>query len=399
MPHASTPNPAVTVDGPSQLSELIRRCGGDGTALVDYGIAHTNLGHPPPAQHIQLTPRSSEVNHDARDLVVHAAAGVTLAQIQETLRASHQFLPIDADGDLTLGEAIMHNVYGPLRVGYGGLRDLILGLRYIDGLGRDIHVGGRTVKNVAGYNVTRLMVGALGELGCVYHATLRTSATPLSVRTVEARLTDPTVFDRVGTDLLVSDASPTGLSLTMQSRTATIHMTYHGHPEGCDAQYRALQTFIQATGGIEITESDATPFAPDDQQRADRRRWRRGAPALIKIIVPPASTGWICQQLTQWAEDHAAIQIEALPIHGCVFAGGQLGATQVGALNQHVDQLIAPLSGLRVWHARPAGAESIPPFAPAQPDWPLLARLKHAMDPHGLFNPGRLLPVMSDGHG
>ena len=179
--------------------------------LIDYGLAHAALGHAPPAppaEHTRFAQEADPANrgileHYVRDLTVRAAAGITIGDLQEALAATNQFAPIDADDDITLGEAIHHNMWGPLRVGYGSIRDLLLGLGYIDGEGRDIRVGGRTVKNVAGYDVTRFMVGSLGELGVVHEATLRTYAIPESVLEVEMTVKDPAIFDERGTGKLI----------------------------------------------------------------------------------------------------------------------------------------------------------------------------------------------------
>ena len=101
-----------------------------------------------------------------------------------------------------------------------------------------------------------------------------------------------------------------------------------------------------------------------------------------------AMVGATCKALTDQA---TAIQIDALPIHGCIFAGGQLDGDQAAEFDARVIQAIGAVGGLRVWHQRPPGAESILPFAPPQPDWDLLSRLKNTLDPQRLLNPGRFL--------
>ena len=75
---------------------------------------------------------------------------------------------------------------------------------------------------------------------------------------------------------------------------------------------------------------------------------------------------------------------------------GTLDAAVASALDAHINRTIAPLGGLRVWQRRPQGAQAIEPFGPPQPDWPMLAKLKHTMDPQRLFNPGRFLPAAKE---
>ena len=141
MPDVTASNPTIEIDDPVALRDLVNDCLARANPLVDYGIAHAGLGHPPPPEHTRLSQQGGVIEHYERDLVLRAACGTPLGALQAALRPHNQFLPIDADPDLTLGEIINHNVYGPLRVSFGAVRDLMLGARYVDGKGRDIHVG------------------------------------------------------------------------------------------------------------------------------------------------------------------------------------------------------------------------------------------------------------------
>ncbi len=392
MPQSTADNPTVTVDQLQQLIDLVRRGMAAGVPIVDYGVAHGGLGHVPPPRHTRLVQRGGVIEHYDRDFVVRAAAGVAMGQLQATLRETNQFVPLDADTDVTLGEVVGHNVYGPLRVGYGAARDLLLGLRYVDGQGRDIHVGGRTVKNVAGYDVTRFMVGSLGELGLVYEVTLRTSAIPEVGVAVELRVDSLASLDRVMTDLLLGDASPAWVGVHWGGGERVVRLGYFGLPSGCDAQRRALEGFVDRVAGIAFCEWRACSLDQYFDEQAVVRRWRREATALVKLIVPPAVTGAVCEAIRDaWPGDYSPVMIDALPMHGCVFAGGRFDAPVAAKLDQITGALAAEHGGLCVWHARPEGCESIEPFGPVQSDWALLGKIKQAMDPYGLFNPGRFL--------
>ncbi len=394
MPNAKTDHPTTVIGDPCQLTELVtdtRQT--NGPPIVDYGIAHSGLGHPPPPVHTRLIQTGTVIDYDDRDLVVRTAAGTTMGDLQSVLRQANQFFPVDADHDLTVGEVILHNVYGPLRVAYGSVSDLLLGLRYVDGLGRDVHVGGRTVKNVAGYDVTHFLVGSLGELGCVYEATLRTSVIPESVLSVQVHVEDPNKLDHCVTDLLTGDAWPTHMSLQSQRGTHILHLGFFGHPEGYPVQLRGLQSWIDRIAGVQLTETQVCSLDQDTQQRTDRRRWRRQASGLVKLIVPPAQSGVSCQACSDWAStDHRPLTIDCLPVHGCLFIGGPLDAQACQRLDEQVRQVADAVGGMRVWYARPGLTPAIAPFAPTGPDWALLGRVKQALDPLGLFNPGRFLP-------
>src|SRR5207344_1331571 len=99
------------------------------------------------------------------DLSATFAADVTLGAAQAKLREHGQWLPIDGGNDETLGALVERNSTGPLRLGFGAWRDLLLGAQFTNGDGELITAGGRTVKNVAGYDLTKLMVGQRGVFG------------------------------------------------------------------------------------------------------------------------------------------------------------------------------------------------------------------------------------------
>ena len=399
---SSSVSSTITSRNSDDLAAAVRQACGDRVPLIDYGLAHANLGHAPSAEHTRLSQAVDPSNkgileHYMRDLTVRAAAGITIAALQAALKPTNQFVPLDADDDITLGEVIHHNMYGPLRAGYGSIRDLLLGLHYIDGDGRDIHVGGRTVKNVAGYDISRFLVGSLGELGIVHEATLRTYAIPEHVLEVELSLRDPRVLDEHCTDLILSDAKPTHLSYCYHCGRQKgdgdwfVHLAYFGKHTANLVQLRALELFAEQMQGTHIIGSNDSTLDRDSAERTARRGWRRSDPAIVKIIVPPAQTGEVCMRLHEWMQANQSLQVEALPVHGCVFAGGMLDAASARGLDVKVNETVAALGGMRAWIARPNGAEAIEPFGPPQSDWVILKKLKRTMDPHNVFNPGRFL--------
>lgn len=383
------------VSTPKALAEVVRDCHSRGAAIIDYGRAHQGVGHPPPpeVEQLQLDLRGGIIDHYERDMTVRAAAGMTIGELRQALAMTSQFCPIDADDDMTIGEVITHNVYGPLRVKYGSTRDLLLGLHYVDSLGRDIQVGGRTVKNVAGYDVARFMVGSLGQFGIVHQATLRTYAIPVQATIVEVTVDDPVTIDQSLTGWMLGDAAPTAVDLRCDADIWRVRIAYFGITHACTVQCEALKRQLTRQHGVTWVSRDDASLDDYLQHQANSRHWRREAPAAVKLIVPPASTGRTCKALSQWSQNHHPLRIDALPAHGCVFVGGALSGEAGRRLNQTVTQLVKDCGGVRVWLRRPADAMDIAPFAPVQSDWQMLDRLRRAMDPHDLFNPRRFLPV------
>ncbi len=117
------------------------------------------------------------LQHDVADLTVTVEAGVTLEQLQSQLKTHGQFLPLDLplSKQRTLGGIVASNSFGPLHFRYGTCRDLILGMKIIRADGSVVKTGGKTVKNVAGYNLSRLFIGAMGTLAIISEMTFKLS--------------------------------------------------------------------------------------------------------------------------------------------------------------------------------------------------------------------------------
>lgn len=124
--------------------------------------------------------------HSPEDLTVTAGAGTTLAELRDGLADAGQWLPTDPPGGgaRTIGGAFAAGEDGPLQTGYGRLRDHVLGLTLVDGAGRVLPLGGKVVKNVAGFDLVRLMAGSRGALGIVTELTLRLFPIPEADRTL-----------------------------------------------------------------------------------------------------------------------------------------------------------------------------------------------------------------------
>jgi FAD/FMN-containing dehydrogenase len=115
-----------------------------------------------------------------RDMTATFAADVTLAAAQARLAEIGQWIAIDGQSQESLGELVSFNSTGPLRLGYGAWRDVLLGVQFTNGRGELISAGGQTVKNVAGYDLTKFIVGSAGVVGKIVTLTMRTYRRPVA---------------------------------------------------------------------------------------------------------------------------------------------------------------------------------------------------------------------------
>jgi glycolate dehydrogenase FAD-binding subunit len=159
---------------------------GSGTSL--------DLGAPPTRVDVVLDLRGLDrvLDYNPDDLTASAEAGVTLGELAARLSARGQSLPLDPPGGSarTLGGVVATNASGPLRCRYGTMRDLLLGVRFVQADGVVTWGGARVVKSVTGYDVPKLMIGALGTLGVIVEVTLRLHPRPESERSSIAAFPD-----------------------------------------------------------------------------------------------------------------------------------------------------------------------------------------------------------------
>ena len=138
-----------------------------------------DAGHPVDAsQTIAVDQLCGVVEYTPGDLTMTVGAGTTLAEIDEALAAHQQWLPCDPAGGRngSIGATVATCSYGPLAALFGTPRDQVLGMTVVTGTGDVLRTGGRVVKNVAGFDLTRLMIGAWGTLGIITQVTLRVRA-------------------------------------------------------------------------------------------------------------------------------------------------------------------------------------------------------------------------------
>lgn len=150
------------------------------------GNSKAFLGHEPAGQSLNISDHRGVINYEPTELVITARAGTPLADIETTLAEKEQMLGFEPPhfGPATLGGTIACGLSGPRRAYAGAARDFTLGTRIISGRGEIMRFGGEVMKNVAGYDVSRLMVGAMGTLGVLLDISLKVLPKPEEELTV-----------------------------------------------------------------------------------------------------------------------------------------------------------------------------------------------------------------------
>jgi len=182
---------AVTPASVDEVANILRFANEHGLSVVPAGgFTQQQVGNLPQQVDVLLfTTRLTEVEHyDAGDLTVGIGAGCTVAQLSAMVAENGLFFAGDPAQPerCTIGGLLATGLYGPLRHGYGGLRDYCLGVRFVTGDGRKAKGGGRVVKNVAGYDMMKLFIGSQGTLGIVTSASFKLFPAPRQTRTFVA---------------------------------------------------------------------------------------------------------------------------------------------------------------------------------------------------------------------
>ncbi len=360
----------ATLDGDRSeaLAEAVREAAAVGQPLAIVGggsKAFYGRAVPPEAVPLSLAGHRGIVAYEPSELVVTVRAGTPLRELEAVLAGAGQRLPFEpprTGAAATIGGAVAAGLSGPARPWRGAVRDALLGVRLINGRGEILRFGGQVMKNVAGYDVSRLMAGALGTLGVLLELSLRVEPIPPQEETLAFEMDAGTALRRL------ADWQCRPLPLTGACHDGQrLYLRLAGGEQ-------ALRAARAVLGGTTLAPED-TPWAGlrdlTHPFLAGALRDRQGPP-LWRLSGPPGTSprGLPGRQLIDWGGAQCWLRSDAPPREIRLFAGGH--AT-----------LFGPHDG---------AAEVFDPL-PA----PLLAlhrRIKAAFDPQGLFNPGRLYPEL-----
>jgi glycolate oxidase FAD binding subunit len=183
------------------------------------------------------------LEHETGDLTCTVEAGLRLSALNEALGRSGQRLSLDAPEDPTVGSLLATNVSGPLRHRFGAPRDLVLGATLVLADGTVTSAGGKVVKNVAGYDLARLVCGSSGRLALIARASFRLHPLPKAARTLIVETGDTA---DVAAQLLTSQLQPSALDVLHPGRVAVL---FEGSSRAVDAQLESAQALVGGSAG------------------------------------------------------------------------------------------------------------------------------------------------------
>jgi glycolate oxidase FAD binding subunit len=313
---------------------------------------------------------SGIVAYEPSELVITARCGTKLVEVEAALRERGQMFPFEpphfdegSASRATVGGMVAAGLSGPRRVAAGAVRDFVLGVKLMDGRGNVLEFGGQVMKNVAGYDVSRLVSGSLGTLGLILEASLKVLPVPVAEVTLRLELPEDKAIEMLnrwgGRPLPVSaTAFRSGELVVRLSGAAT-----------------AVKAASEKIGGERVEDAQAASFWNGIREQADpffRNRiedrsalWRLSVPSTTPPLKLPG------EQMIEW--------------------GGALRWLASNADARSIREAAQRAGG----HATlfRGGDKSAGVFQPLAPALMKIHReLKRGFDPHGIFNRGRMYP-------
>ena len=358
------------------------------SVVIRGGATKLDWGTPPRAVDVVLSTARmrSVLAHRHGDLTATVEAGATLAAVNRELARHHQWLPLDPSSAdrATIGGIIATNDSGPRRHRYGAPRDLILGVGMARADGHLAKAGGIVVKNVAGYDLARLLTGSFGSLAVIVSATFKLFPVARASRTVAIDIAEARELQSLVSAFLASQLTPTALELELPPPRLLIR--FESVEAAADEQARQAVSLASAHGATACILQGIDEAAMWDAH--DRRPWQ-GRGAIVKVSLLVADLA----ETLMWLA-------KASGIDGCEAAGraglgvllirvdGDAG-TQARLLTELRQRLPAGRGSAVVLRGSRELKARADVWGPIGDGLDLMRAAKQRFDPSGILNPGR----------
>jgi glycolate oxidase FAD binding subunit len=349
----------ASVDIEAELATQVAAVAASGGAVeIVAGGSKRFYGEAIEGLAIEVAGHSGVIDYDPAELVITLRAGCRLAEVEALLAGQRQMFGFEAPhfgAEATIGGMVASGLAGPRRAFCGSIRDFVLGARVLDGRGQAMQFGGRVIKNVAGFDLSRLLVGSLGTLGVILEVSLRVIPIPESEATLAFEHADADQHIRWINQL---GSEPYPISASMW-HAGVSRLRLSGSEQG-------LRQAIAELGG-EAVEFDWSGLREhsDDFLAAEQ--------PLTRIALPPASPDLAPDraQLIEWGGARRWLS----------------GEVDIGELRRQTSDLGGSVCAFR------GHAAGVPVFHPLVPAMLKLQRnIKSSFDPAGIFNVGRIYP-------
>ncbi len=391
------PQAVVTPATRAALTACVRDAAAAGAAVVPLGLgAHRGLGHAPARYDVALSTRAlaTVVEYAPADMTVTVESGLTLAALDAVLARHGQWLPLDppCPERTTVGGLIAADLAGPLRASQGRVRDYVIGIAMATADGGEARAGGRVVKNVAGYDLMKLLIGSLGTLAVVTEATLKVRPRPEVTRVLELACVDRAAALTLAPRL--AELGEVALAITMIDASDVPRPTWRCLLGGVAADVGVVRGRLldaaRAAGAMVVYDGDGAAPESGALVGAARDLPRRAGGDLVTRAAA----------LRTRAVDVAAEMLACVgdaEVHACF--DPRAGTVTLAVATADAAATLARLRAVASRHEATfvverwpdALAASVEVWSPVPRSLPLMRRLKAALDPAGTLAPGRFV--------
>jgi len=417
------PDGVVMAESTEEVAAVIRLCAEQGVPVIPYGVGSSVEGHV-------LAPRggiSLDLSGMNQVLAIHAddgdavvQAGVTRKQLNDALKGTGLFFPIDPGADATLGGMAATRASGTNAVRYGTMKDNVLATTTVLADGRVMKTGGRARKSSAGYDLTRLLVGSEGTLGVMTELTVKLYPIPEAISA--AVCTFPSIEAAVQTviqtiqlgvpvariELLdaLSLKAINQFSKTTLAEAPTLFFEFHGSPAGVEEQAQTVQAIADDLGGANF----AWATRPEDRSRL----WQARHDAYFACLqLKPGCRCFptdVCVPISRLAECIAETQADIAQVSIPIALFGHVGdgnfhlvvlvdtdnpkeMEEAAWISRRVVERAIAMEGTCTGeHGIGLGKKKYLVAEHGEVAVDVMRAVKAALDPRGLLNPGKVLP-------
>ncbi len=418
---------ALAIDGKTPKCVVYPRSAAEVAAILklaaerDFAVIPSrnatklHIGNPPRRYDVALSLR--EMNrvwrYEPADLTIGVEPGMKLGDFDRFVARDRLWLPLDPAGGAkaSIGGILATNASGSLRQAYGAPRDMALGLKIATIEGKLIQAGGHVVKNVAGYDMTRLLIGSFGTLAVIVEASFKLYPVPESRQTFALRVADFDLAGKLRRRILQSPLEPQRLvllsagALTVEAalepflsraHIGTLAIEIAGSPRVI-ARCRETLADISRGAGVEL-ETLPGDVAEDGWARvSDPRSWLEaaGGQLRLKALLPLTVTEeFTAKAQKQSAADGLKLMAASHIGVGTVYLAGPVDLPVEGlhSILERLRALATALGGSLVIEDCPAEIKGkIDVWGAASDDFATMRKIKQAWDPNGILSPGRFV--------
>ena len=400
------PKAVVLPASVQEIQDVLRFAAKENLSVIPTGAGtKLGIGNLPRKVDIVLatTRLNSVVEYEPADLTVTVEAGIRLATLQAELAQHQQYLPLDPpySDRCTIGGIVSANASGSLRLRHGTARNQVLGLRVVHANGSVVKSGGKVVKNVAGYDLNKLYIGAFGTLGIVTEVTLKLSPIPSQEAILTAGFENVQDAVKTGLNVVGSQMLPIFVNLltnfetggAIDAKRPTLVVGFGGDPETVAWQLESCQETMEQNGAKGVTIIEGEPRR--HLHTAVREFAARTERVIAKLNLKRTDVAEFAAQVMAEGSERG-VQVMGLLGSGVLYLAVPVTSdTDFQVFAKHLTELRQSATQARgnliIENAPPELKEHIDVWGSFGDANAIMKQVKVRFDPGGLLNPGRFI--------